>query len=410
MSDHREDVPAPKRAKAKTGTRSTQPADLPGWLTDLGDPGGMRFRLLRLEPGVYHWPPSPKAIRYDEIESKGPGIYEVQTERRDARGAWRTYGRPRQVTIQSEGAGISAASAPASADPRDAMIATLLERALGAHAPPANPYSLPGGPAVPADTLDEIKATHREQLAEQKRGHAESMETQRMLWEDRLSTQRTNAEALKGINESRVRELEARVRRLEDELAEARSSRTDPLSEAIKRIEETERLKEHFGGNEDGHWVQSLLKNPEGVGQILERLQGPGAAQARPAPAPHQAPHQAPGPTAPPAPSPAPEAQKSALVEALESLLAHGASVEHAYSALAPHVGPGALAAAASVGPERFTADLIRPSAPDSPLRDPEAQAWLADLHALIRRVTSGEGAQEPPPAPEPAPAEPVAA
>ena len=93
---------------------------------------------------------------------------------------------------------------------------------------------------------------------------------------------------------------------------------------------------------------------------------------------------------------PALEQRKAGLVEALEKLLSSGASASQSYAQLAPHVGIEALTAAASVEPAQFVADLVRPSPPASRLRDPEATAWLEELHQIIRRVTAG-------PAPAPA-------
>ena len=81
---------------------------------------------------------------------------------------------------------------------------------------------------------------------------------------------------------------------------------------------------------------------------------------------------------------------EAGLAEALESLIAQGATPSDAYAAIAPHVGQEALRAAAQVEPDKFAADLIRPSSQSSRLRDPDALPWLSELQAIVRRLAAG--------------------
>ena len=400
-----EDVQEPPIRKAKAGrTRAGQPGGLPDWYTQTGDVGGLRFKLTRLEPSYRSWPARVRPIAEDEIERNGPGIYEVQAEKQGSDQRWRRYGDPRQVTIDapadwsSPWAGSQAA--PLTPKPEGSDISSLLVGLLRermAQPEPRNPYELQSGPAIPAESLDELRRAHREQIAQMKADHASNQDQIRLTMQDRIDTAKGMKKASDLLFEGRIAELESRSRRLEDDLSSSRNKRTDSLGETIKALDAVDKLRDRMTGSgateEDAGPWGAILKSG-----ILERFTNP-----QPAPGYGPAPGYPP-PAGLPAATPEAAAQaqahaqeqeqaqrlqeaKLALVGALEALFTSGASAGDAFATIAPQVSAEAFSAAAGLDPDQFAADIVRPSSQTSPLRDPEAVAWLRALHGLVKRV-----------------------
>jgi len=381
---------APRRVAAK-GTGARQPSDLPSWLSQIGEPGGMRFRLTRLEPSYRDWPPVRTPISPETVEAHGPGIYEIQTERQDAGARWRPYGTPRQLVIDAPAGWASPWDAKP--DPisnggnmQDLLLARLLDR-LDTPKNERNPYELQTGAAVPVDTLDALKRTHIEEVARLKDDQRSVLEQERRLASDRLDGARDSARAMIEIKESRIRELEDRVRRVEQLHADALSKQVDPTKETIRLLEAADSLKERLGttADPDASWFEKLIANPDAVSGILDRFNPATTGVGLPQIAPQIAPAAIAAPQA--RPDDALEQGKRQLASTLDRLHQGGSSAEDAYALLAPELGPETLAAAAKVPEDRFVADLIRPAAQASTLRTPEGATWLASLHAVIGRV-----------------------
>ena len=416
------DIPGPKTRRRVT-PRGTAPQDLPAWLTGLGDIGGLRFGLSCIHPQYRRFAPVFRPITEDEIHAKGSGIYEIQAEKQDARGIWRAHGRPRQVTVPDQFgrdlSGFAGAAVRAGGVPVDPTVAALLvdvrrelsEVKRAPQYPQHSPYG--AGPSIPADSVDELKRTHRETIESLKQDHREALEQLRALWTDRLDNAKANSETHSELLKSRIRELERRCERLDADASEARTKSTNPVKETLATFKQIEEFKATIGTGDSSPdvpegplgWLQIALANPSGVGDLLERVQsvrGAGGSIPTPGamalPAPHPAPPPLPSPGAP---AKAPESEKAALATALEGFLAAGKTPTDAYTSIAPLIGPDALFAAAASTPDAFAQAIYRPSAQTSPLRFPEGRAWLLELHALIVRLNKPAA----PPAPAPVPA-----
>lgn len=370
MSYGPEDIPRRKKGAPRGASKRIE---LEPWFKDL-DPGGFRYSVDRIYPVEEFICRQHTKIEKYQLEEAGPGIYEITCETKNARGDWIPAEAPKRIEI---GEGATNQRQP---NGGGALQAYMMERLRQADRVTHQ------APSHNERALDDVERLYRDRSEDLKRDNADKLEQQRMMWNDRLEMARNAHRSEVQLWESRVRELEERARRLDDDLREARAKQKDSLSTTLETLSAFEQLQPFIGKESSSPWgsiFAEVLKNKDAlgdvIGSVMPGLRPPGGqAPQQLAPAP-------PAPAPPPAPKPKPELLDFAKV--LERLFAADVSPVDSYQQLAPSLPAEALSAIGEASQQEFVGEILKSCTSSSRLITTAGTEWLNDLHAIVKKL-----------------------